>query len=160
MIFSYINGDSQKEDTYIPLCRSENDDEFTTFISALFPLVPNDKSEYEQNIAPNMCILNTNYESAPYYCTGVGECPSIVLNEVYNPLSGEKECASISKEGSNGECFTIHDEYLRSYLRSNCGVSAEANGVLSVASLRSTATCTSLSLSDVSSDLSLITTLQ
>ncbi|GKT32427.1 hypothetical protein ADUPG1_006591, partial [Aduncisulcus paluster] len=143
---------------YIPLCRFELDTPFWTYFSNIFPLHdPNfSKDEY---ILPNNCSLNSNIGNKPYNCYG-SQCPSIVLNEVYNPLSGEKECASISKEGSNGECFTVHDEYLRSYLRSNCGVSAEANGVLSVASLRSTATCTSLSLSDVSSDLSLITTLQ
>ncbi|GKT30982.1 hypothetical protein ADUPG1_005710, partial [Aduncisulcus paluster] len=78
------------------------------------------------------------------------------MNEVYNSVDGvnEKQCAFIAKEGSSGECYTVHDDSIRQYLKDQClstsGV--ESNGVISVATMRSVLTCTSLSLPSIATD--------
>ncbi|GKT27844.1 Acidic leucine-rich nuclear phosphoprotein 32 like protein, partial [Aduncisulcus paluster] len=141
--------------TYTVYCRSEDDDTFLDYITNIFGRLT---SDYATDYAiPNACSIN---DTDVYYCSSDTECPSIVINEVYNHFLSQKECSTISKEGDSGECYTIHDDTVRSYLTTNCGVTAETNGVISVASLRSGMTCTSLTLTDISADVTAITSLQ
>ncbi|GKT35632.1 Acidic leucine-rich nuclear phosphoprotein 32 like protein, partial [Aduncisulcus paluster] len=141
--------------SYTAYCRSENDSTFIGFITSVFGRITD--SDTETYVVPNDCPIN---DTSEYYCSNNSNCPSIVRNEVYNNILVQKECSSIAKIGSSGECYTVHDNMIRSYLTSNCSVTAESNGVLSVASLRSDMTCTSLTLTDVYVDISVITTLQ
>ncbi|GKT33102.1 hypothetical protein ADUPG1_007110, partial [Aduncisulcus paluster] len=148
--------------------QSEDDTDYWTFITTVFP-IHNSASYYKDTYyIPNSCALN-NVDD--YVCdseTYPTQCPSIVLNEVYNSVDGvnEKQCAFIAKEGSSGECYTVHDDSIRQYLKDQClstsGV--ESNGVISVATMRSVLTCTSLSLPSIATDrgisLNSITTLQ
>ncbi|GKT27718.1 hypothetical protein ADUPG1_000142, partial [Aduncisulcus paluster] len=159
----------------IPICRSETDTEYQTFLSAVFATFDTNSSSLDQYYLPNSCPLNDDAGNTPYYCDPdtYDQCPSVVLNEVYNSLDGvdSKECAFIAKEGDSGECYTVHDDELRTYLsdETNSCLTAddiETNGIISVATLRSALTCTSLSLSDIVSyssnisDVTELTTLQ
>ncbi|GKT33487.1 hypothetical protein ADUPG1_007376, partial [Aduncisulcus paluster] len=151
---------------FIPLCRSEDDTDYWTFITTIFPI---HSSDYKDTIyIPNSCPLNSDPGNSPYNCdTSNASCPSIVLNEVYNSVDGvnAKQCAFIAKEGTSGECYTVHDDYIRSYLNVNCSCSL-TSGIITVATMRSALSCTdsSLSLLDVTSTLTVflddITTLQ
>ncbi|GKT23570.1 hypothetical protein ADUPG1_012470, partial [Aduncisulcus paluster] len=151
---------------FIPLCRSEDDTDYWTFITTIFPI---HSSDYKDTIyIPNSCPLNSDPGNSPYNCdTSNASCPSIVLNEVYNSVDGvnAKQCAFIAKEGTSGECYTVHDDYIRSYLTLYCSCSL-TSGIITVATMRSALSCTdsSLSLSDVTSTLTVsldaITTLQ
>ncbi|GKT27843.1 Acidic leucine-rich nuclear phosphoprotein 32 like protein, partial [Aduncisulcus paluster] len=152
---------------FTPLCRSEDDTDYWTFITTVFPIHSStDKDKY---FIPNSCPLNSNPGNSPYNCdTSNISCPSIVLNEVYNSVDGvnEKQCAFIAKEGDNGECYTVHDDSIRQYLKDQCLSTSdvESNGVISVATMRSVLTCTSLSIPSIATDrgisLNSITTLQ
>ncbi|GKT33195.1 hypothetical protein ADUPG1_007182, partial [Aduncisulcus paluster] len=145
---------------FIPLCRSEDDTAYWDFIAAVFPIHYSSQSSKDVYFLPNSCPINLdNY----YYCDG-SNCPSIVLNEVYNSVADTpvKECAFIAKEGSAGECYTVHDDNIRQYLKDYClsGNDPETNGIISVATMRSKLTCSSLSLSEVvSSSSSSVSTL-
>ncbi|GKT31050.1 hypothetical protein ADUPG1_005737, partial [Aduncisulcus paluster] len=87
---------------------------------------------------PNSCPLNDSSSSAAdtYSCSGNTDCPSIVLNEVYNDIEEVKQCAWIAKEGDNGECYTIHDDNVRSYLTNTPNLTTESNGILTIPTLR------------------------
>ncbi|GKT31770.1 hypothetical protein ADUPG1_006129, partial [Aduncisulcus paluster] len=153
---------------FISLCRSEDDTNYWTFITTVFP-IHNSASYYKDKFyIPNSCALNNEDD---YVCdseTYPTQCPSIVLNEVYNSMDGvnEKQCAFIAKEGDNGECYTVHDDSIRQYLKDQCLSTSdvESNGVISVATMRSVLTCTSLSIPSIATDrgisLNSITTLQ
>ncbi|GKT37361.1 hypothetical protein ADUPG1_010161, partial [Aduncisulcus paluster] len=114
-----------------------------------------DVSEFEMAQITNMkasTLHISTFEGA--HCTSDNsECPSIVRNEVYNSIDGvnEKQCAFIAKEGSDGECYTVHDDNIRQYLKDYCLSEGdpEMNGIISVATMRSKLTCSSLSLSEV-----------
>ncbi|GKT36117.1 Acidic leucine-rich nuclear phosphoprotein 32 like protein, partial [Aduncisulcus paluster] len=160
---------------YTPLCRSEDDTDYWTFITTVFPIHSSDNKD--NDFIPNSCSLNNDDD---YVCdseTYPTQCPSIVLNEVFNSVDGvnEKQCAFIAKEGSSGECYTVHDEYIRQYLVANClpgGTNDLDSGIISVATMRSVLSCPldtnsneSLSLPDIAfaaslSSLNSITTLQ
>ncbi|GKT31601.1 hypothetical protein ADUPG1_005998, partial [Aduncisulcus paluster] len=160
---------------YIRLCRSEEESEFQSFLSAIFPTI--NTSGFLLYVASNACPINVTSE---FYCDSNDiTCPSIVLNEVYNSVidTPVKECAFIAKtSGSASEgdltCYTIHDDNIRAYLSDptkGCLGSSdiEINGVISVATMRSVLSCpsSSLSLSSIATDMSLssvnsITTLQ
>ncbi|GKT28294.1 hypothetical protein ADUPG1_000562, partial [Aduncisulcus paluster] len=154
----------------IPICRSETDTQYRVFLTSVFPTFDTNSSSLYQYYLPNSCPLNA--VAGEYYCDPGTEdqCPSVVLNEVYNSLDGvdSKECAFIAKEGDNGECYTVHDDEIRAYLSDNgCLTSGgiESNGVISIASLRVFG-CATLKLSDIVtdssniSDVNEITTLQ
>ncbi|GKT28079.1 hypothetical protein ADUPG1_000410, partial [Aduncisulcus paluster] len=161
---------------FTPLCRSESDPEYWTFIATIFPIHSSDNKD--KYYIPNSCPLNSDPGNTPYNCdTSNASCPSIVLNEVYNSVDGvnEKQCAFIAKEGSSGECYTVHDDSIRQYLVANClpgGTNDLDSGIISVATMRSVLSCPldansneSLSLPDIASAASLssvnsITTLQ
>ncbi|GKT16047.1 Acidic leucine-rich nuclear phosphoprotein 32 like protein, partial [Aduncisulcus paluster] len=165
----YIAHTSNSE--FIPLCRSEDDNDYWTFITTVFPT--HYSTDKEMYYIPNSCPLNSNPGNSTYNCdTSNASCPSIVLNEVYNSVDGvnEKQCAFIAKEGSSGECYTVHDDEIRAYLSESTNGcltagAAESNDVISVATLRSSLTCSSLDLSDIVtygsiSDMNEISTLQ
>ncbi|GKT36817.1 hypothetical protein ADUPG1_009715, partial [Aduncisulcus paluster] len=155
---------------FIPLCRSEDDTDYWTFITTVFPIHSSDNKDIY--FIPNSCPLNTDPGNSPYNCnTSNASCPSIVLNEVYNSVDdvNEKQCAFIAKEGSSGECYTVHDDSIRQYIIKECldeNDDLETNGIISVATMRSKFQCTYLSLSDVVdtytsiSSVNSITTLQ
>ncbi|GKT28165.1 hypothetical protein ADUPG1_000475, partial [Aduncisulcus paluster] len=153
--------------TSIEGAQSEDDTNYWTFITTVFPIhSSNNKDKY---YIPNSCPLNTDPGNSPYNCnTSNASCPSIVLNEVYNSVDdvNEKQCAFIAKEGSSGECYTVHDDSIRQYLKDHClsTSNVESNGVISVATMRNDLTCTSLSLPSIATDrgisLNSITTLQ
>ncbi|GKT35070.1 hypothetical protein ADUPG1_008303, partial [Aduncisulcus paluster] len=152
----------------IPLCRSESDDDYWSFITSVFPIHDLDTESKKENYLPNDCPLN----SGSYICSpNNSTCPSIVRNEVFNSLDGakEKKCAFIAKEGANGQCYTVHDDFVRQYLIYDClpnGSEDLTSGIISVATMRTKLTCSSLSLPGiVSSSYSVstvdeITTLQ
>ncbi|GKT19300.1 hypothetical protein ADUPG1_011477, partial [Aduncisulcus paluster] len=142
---------------FIPLCRSEDDTDYWIFIKTIFPIHESDNKDIYY--IPNSCPLNSNPGNSPYNCdTSNASCPSIVLNEVYNSADevNEKQCAFIAKEGADGECFTVHDDSIRQYLKAYClsESDVEANGIISVGTMRSDLTCSSLSLSAIVSDAS------
>ncbi|GKT36864.1 hypothetical protein ADUPG1_009755, partial [Aduncisulcus paluster] len=165
---------NNNQSLYNPICRSEDDTEFWTFISAVFPILNANEPTHDIYYLPNNCPLNDDPGNTPYYCDPGTEdqCPSIVLNEVYNSLDGvdSKECAFIAKEGDNGECYTVHDDEIRAYLSEStngclAAGAAESNGIISVATLRRGLLCSSLDLSAIVaygsiSDVNEITTLQ
>ncbi|GKT13627.1 Acidic leucine-rich nuclear phosphoprotein 32 like protein, partial [Aduncisulcus paluster] len=160
---------------FIPLCRSEDDTPYWDFIAAVFPIHYSSQSSKDGYFLPNSCPINLdNY----YYCSG-SNCPSIVLNEVYNSVADTpvKECAFIAKTSGSVDdgdliCYTIHDDNIRAYLSdptNGCLISSdiESNGMISVATLRSSLSCpsSSLSLSSIVTDMGIssvnsITTLQ
>ncbi|GKT23579.1 hypothetical protein ADUPG1_012471, partial [Aduncisulcus paluster] len=162
------------------LCRSESDDAYWSFIRSVFPIHNSSTSKVhfdtskDRNYLPNNCPLNEKPGNRPYSCDPniKSECPSIVLNGVYNSVDGvnKKQCAFIAKEGINGECYTVHDDNIRAFLSepSNGCLSSsdiETNGVISVATLRSSLRCSSLNLSTIARSMGLssvndITTLQ
>ncbi|GKT33310.1 hypothetical protein ADUPG1_007263, partial [Aduncisulcus paluster] len=159
----------------IPLCRSESDDDYMSFISSIFPIHNTTTTYKDKYYLPNICPLNDDPGNTPYYCDPdtYDQCPSIVLNEVYNSLDGvdSKECAFIAKEGDNGECYTVHDDEIRAYLSDAdngflTSDDIESNGIINVATLRSSLTSVILKLSDIVtyssniSDVNEITTLQ
>ncbi|GKT33008.1 Acidic leucine-rich nuclear phosphoprotein 32 like protein, partial [Aduncisulcus paluster] len=168
----YMIANTDYSVSIIPLCRSESDDDYMSFISSIFPIHNTTTTYKDKYYLPNSCPLNDDPGNTPYYCDSGTEdqCPSIVLNEVYNSLDGvdSKECAFIAKEGDNGECYTVHDDEIRAFLSDFCVSSnnIESNGVISVASMRSALKCSLISLSDIVSssliisDLSEISTLQ
>ncbi|GKT25216.1 Tubulin-specific chaperone E like protein, partial [Aduncisulcus paluster] len=138
---------------HIPLCRSETDSEFWTFLKSVFPLMINNGTYKTENYYPSSCSLNTSPGYEPHNCLGTDGCPSIVLNEVYNPLSGITECASIAKTDGSADtldlvCYTIHDDNLRSYLASSPFSLALTGSILTVPTLREATG--SVVLSDVS----------
>ncbi|GKT28189.1 hypothetical protein ADUPG1_000492, partial [Aduncisulcus paluster] len=146
--------------------QSEDDNDYWTFITTVFPI--HESTNKDKFYIPNSCALN-NVDD--YVCdseTYPTQCPSIVLNEVYNSVDGvnEKQCAFIAKEGSSGECYTVHDDSIRQYLKDHClsTSNVESNGVITVATMRNDLTCTSLSLPSIATDrgisLNSITTLQ
>ncbi|GKT19573.1 hypothetical protein ADUPG1_011530, partial [Aduncisulcus paluster] len=162
MYIAYINYSG-----FTPLCRSEDDTDYWTFITTVFPIHSSDNKDIY--FIPNSCPLNTDPGNSPYNCnTSNASCPSIVLNEVYNSVDdvNEKQCAFIAKEGSSGECYTVHDDSIRQYLKDHClsTSNVESNGVITVATMRNDLTCTSLSLPSIATDrgisLNSITTLQ
>ncbi|GKT16252.1 Acidic leucine-rich nuclear phosphoprotein 32 like protein, partial [Aduncisulcus paluster] len=174
-MMGYMIANTDYSVSRIPLCRSESDDDYISFISSIFPIHNTTTTYKDQYYLPNSCPLNDDAGNTPYYCDPdtYDQCPSVVLNEVYNSLDGvdSKECAFIAKEGDSGECYTVHDDELRTYLsdETNSCLTAddiETNGIISVATLRSALTCTSLSLSDIVSyssnisDVTELTTLQ
>ncbi|GKT37377.1 Acidic leucine-rich nuclear phosphoprotein 32 like protein, partial [Aduncisulcus paluster] len=160
---------------FIPLCRSEDDNDYWTFITTVFPI--HESTNKDLFFIPNSCSLNNDDD---YVCdsgTYPTQCPSIVLNEVYNSVADPpvKECAFIAKKSgsvddNNLTCYTVHDDNIRAYLSnpSNGCLSSsdiEDNGMISVATLRSSLACSSLNLSDIVSIQTLssvnsITTLQ
>ncbi|GKT33304.1 hypothetical protein ADUPG1_007260, partial [Aduncisulcus paluster] len=106
---NYIRS-SDKNDTESAtlVCRSEDDSTFLSYISKVFPEYTID-TDLLSEILTSDCANTGNS-----YCDATDDhCPSIVLNEVYNPVTAVKECSAISKLGSNGECFTIHDDQVR-----------------------------------------------
>ncbi|GKT19959.1 hypothetical protein ADUPG1_011607, partial [Aduncisulcus paluster] len=146
---------------YISLCRSESNEEYLAFIKAIYPFHDISSSTINtRDYLPNSCPLNASPGDTPYSCDPEteSECPSIVLNEVYNSADkvNEKQCAFIAKEGADGECFTVHDDSIRQYLKAYClsESDVEANGIISVGTMRSDLTCSSLSLSAIVSDAS------
>ncbi|GKT27846.1 Acidic leucine-rich nuclear phosphoprotein 32 like protein, partial [Aduncisulcus paluster] len=163
-----------------PLCdvtELEGDIDYLDFIAAIFPIHNTITTTANSFFLPNSCPLNIDPGNSPYNCnTSNASCPSIVLNEVFNSVDGvnEKQCAFIAKEGSSGECYTVHDDSIRQYLKDHClpTSNVESNGVISVATMRSVLSCPldansneSLSLPDIASAASLssvnsITTLQ
>ncbi|GKT20730.1 hypothetical protein ADUPG1_011754, partial [Aduncisulcus paluster] len=54
---------------------------------------------------------------------------------VYNDIEEVKQCAWIAKEGDNGECYTIHDDNVRSYLTNTLNLTTESNGILTIPTL-------------------------
>ncbi|GKT28083.1 Acidic leucine-rich nuclear phosphoprotein 32 like protein, partial [Aduncisulcus paluster] len=154
--------------------QSEDDTDYWTFITTVFPFHSSDNKD--AYCISNSCPLNSNPGNSPYNCdtSNPSLCPSIVLNEVYNSIDAvnEKQCAFIAKEGSAGECYTVHDDNIRAYLSdptNGCLSSSdiESNGMISVATLRSSLSCpsSSLSLSSIVADMGIssvnsITTLQ
>ncbi|GKT35248.1 Acidic leucine-rich nuclear phosphoprotein 32 like protein, partial [Aduncisulcus paluster] len=162
----------------LALCRSESDEDYWSIITTIFPVHDTDSDAMSQSYLPNSCPLN---EENTYSCDPTSyptQCPSFVLNEVYDSTADTpvKKCASIAKTSGSVEtedltCYTIHDDMIRNYLKgvsSGCIASEddiESNGIISVATLRSKLECASLSLSDVVSYSSVssvndITTLQ
>ncbi|GKT19264.1 hypothetical protein ADUPG1_011471, partial [Aduncisulcus paluster] len=138
--------------------QSENDNDYWTFITTVFPIHSSNSDYKDRYYLPNSCTLNNEDD---YVCdseTYPTQCPSIVLNEVYNSVDevNEKQCAFIAKEGADGECFTVHDDSIRQYLKAYClsESDVEANGIISVGTMRSDLTCSSLSLSAIVSDAS------
>ncbi|GKT35147.1 hypothetical protein ADUPG1_008365, partial [Aduncisulcus paluster] len=134
---------------------SEDDADYWTFITSVFPIHDESSSYTSKYFIPNSCPLNIT----EYSCASTSSlCPSIVLNEVYNSIDGvnEKQCAFIAKEGSAGECYTVHDDDIRQYLKDYClsGNDPETNGIISAATMRSKLTCSSLSLFEVVSSSS------
>ncbi|GKT28360.1 hypothetical protein ADUPG1_000606, partial [Aduncisulcus paluster] len=158
MNYLQISGSS----SFLPLCRSESDTDYWTFITSVFPLHDADTTNMNTYYLPNSCPLNSGY----YYCdpNTNSSCPSIVLNEVYNSTAETpaKECAFIAKEGSDGECYTIHDDSIRNYLQYYCldYTNIESNGIISLATLRNKLTCSSFYLYDITSSVDSITTLK
>ncbi|GKT19086.1 hypothetical protein ADUPG1_011439, partial [Aduncisulcus paluster] len=157
----------------IPLCRSESDEDYLLFLQNVFPIYLDDSYYNSVYFILNSCPLND--VAGEYYCDPdtYDQCPSIVLNEVYNSLDGvdSKECAFIAKEGDNGECYTVHDDEIRAYLSDAdngflTSDDIESNGIINVATLRSSLTSVILKLSDIVtyssniSDVNEITTLQ
>ncbi|GKT13231.1 Acidic leucine-rich nuclear phosphoprotein 32 like protein, partial [Aduncisulcus paluster] len=142
------------DSAFIPLCRSEDNTDYWTFITTVFPFHESDNKEIY--FIPNSCPLNTDPGNSPYNCnTSNASCPSIVLNEVFNSVDGvnEKQCAFIAKS-SDGKCYTVHDDLIREYLIANClpngNVDLESNGIISVPTMRGlTCSSSSLSLSSV-----------
>ncbi|GKT27627.1 hypothetical protein ADUPG1_013934, partial [Aduncisulcus paluster] len=169
-LFSLAN--ENYDDAIIPLCRSETDVEYQSFITSVFPI----HTDVLTTVSlPNSCPLNSGGNS----CTSSASCPSIVLNEVYNSVADTpvKECAFIAKTSGSVDdgdltCYTIHDDNIRAYLSdpaNGCLISSdiESNGMISVATLRSSLSCpsSSLSLSSIVTDMGIssvnsITTLQ
>ncbi|GKT35019.1 hypothetical protein ADUPG1_008267 [Aduncisulcus paluster] len=145
--------------SFIPLCHSEDDNDYWEYMSTVFPFHDCDYSNVIESYIPNICPLNEYPARSPFFCDGI-YCPSAILNEVYNVFTAEKQCSFIAKEGENGECFTVHDDTIRAYLIDSCGAVPESNGVISIATMRSGLTCSSLDLSDIVDDLTSITTLQ
>ncbi|GKT26979.1 Acidic leucine-rich nuclear phosphoprotein 32 like protein, partial [Aduncisulcus paluster] len=138
----------------IPICRSESDDDFWDYINFVFRAFNAHSHEKTAYTVPNACPINDNPGEMPFSCNpSIQNCPSIVLNEVYNSVADPpvKQCAFIAKEGINGECFTVHDDYVRQYLKDYClsESDVETNGIISVGTMRTKLTCSSLSLSDV-----------
>ncbi|GKT15647.1 hypothetical protein ADUPG1_010758, partial [Aduncisulcus paluster] len=159
----------------IPLCRSEEDDDYWSIISSILPIYKSDTDAIENNFLPNICPINV---IDTYYCdSSYIHCPSILLNEVFNSVDdvNEKQCAFIAKTSGSVDdgdltCYTIHDDNIRAYLSdpaNGCLISSdiESNGMISVATLRSSLSCSSLNLSSIVTSMSLssvnsITTLQ
>ncbi|GKT31109.1 hypothetical protein ADUPG1_001851, partial [Aduncisulcus paluster] len=159
MVGLYIH-DTNYAISTLPLCRSESDGDYWTFIKSVFPVHDAEATNKARHYIANSCPLNASPGDTPYSCDPEteSECPSIVLNEVYKSADevNEKQCAFIAKEGADGECFTVHDDSIRQYLKAYClsESDVEANGIISVGTMRSDLTCSSLSLSAIVSDAS------
>ncbi|GKT27946.1 hypothetical protein ADUPG1_000304, partial [Aduncisulcus paluster] len=157
LVISYASNDYLY---FSPVCRSETDSEFWTFIKTVFPRHNPNLTSRETITFPNNCPINEDpgniSESYSCFESNPDLCPSVVVNEVYNNIVQEKQCAFIAKEGSDGECYTVHDDNIRQYLKDYClsETDPEMNGIISVATMRSKLTCSSLSLSEVVSSSS------
>ncbi|GKT20192.1 hypothetical protein ADUPG1_011692, partial [Aduncisulcus paluster] len=133
---------------YIPLCRSEDDETYWTYISTVYPVHESDSSLKARQFLATSCPLNS-YGTFSCDVTESLSCPSIILNEVYNTSSEEKQCASIAKTSgsvSNGDltCYTVHDDNVRRYLINEClpdGNGDLDSGIISVATMRSKLSC-------------------
>ncbi|GKT35247.1 Acidic leucine-rich nuclear phosphoprotein 32 like protein, partial [Aduncisulcus paluster] len=145
---------ANSSDTYSTgICRSETDSAFLLYLTNIFPQTASVEMSW---LVPNLCSINPT-SSSIYTClsgTNPTQCPSMVLNQVYEPISSSLECSAIAKSGANGECYTIHDDLIRNYLKdsSNSCLNTsdfEANGIVSVATLRTAWGCSSLDLNDV-----------
>ncbi|GKT35667.1 hypothetical protein ADUPG1_008778 [Aduncisulcus paluster] len=137
-----------------PILSDESDDDYFSFIMSVFPIHDRETQYKTDFFLPNNCPINSDPGNTPFNCDpeSESECPSIVLNEVYNSVDGvnEKQCAFIAKEGTNGECYTVHDDTIREFLKFNClSMTEESNGIISVGTMRSNLTCSSLSLCDI-----------
>ncbi|GKT23966.1 hypothetical protein ADUPG1_012596, partial [Aduncisulcus paluster] len=157
-----LGDDTGNKGSFIPLCRYEDDTTYEAFLRQVFPLINTSAGRFTYFYNVNNCSINQTPGSSPYNCSDNGtdpvNCPRFIQNEVYDPTSGveTKTCSFIAKEGSNGECFTVHDDSLRSYLIAQCLDSGdiETNGVISVGALRSKLTCNSINLANVVQDSS------
>ncbi|GKT32865.1 Small heat shock protein RTM2-like protein, partial [Aduncisulcus paluster] len=128
------------------LCHSESDSDYVLFLSNVFPSLLTDSATISDFILPSLCslidsdICPDSTSCASYSCSSNENCPSVLLNEVYNPLSENKECAGFAKESVdvNGDivCYSIHDDSLRNYFIDVLGLIPEDNGILSVPTLR------------------------
>ncbi|GKT32844.1 hypothetical protein ADUPG1_006901, partial [Aduncisulcus paluster] len=152
-----ISGDND-----IPVL-AEEDSDYWTYFTQIFP-IHRYSPQKEQFFLPNNCSLNDTPGSTPYNCdltTHPDDCPSLILNEVYNSVDNVKQCSFIAKS-ADGKCYTIHDTVLRAYLSTTCLSSIDINdGVISIASLRSSFGCSSLDLSVIfPSSVNSLTTLQ
>ncbi|GKT35931.1 hypothetical protein ADUPG1_008991, partial [Aduncisulcus paluster] len=143
-----INGEFYSQVSHITSfegAQSEDDTDYWTFITTVFPIHSSDSDNKDIYYIPNSCALN-NVDD--YVCdseTFPTQCPSIVLNEVYNSVADPavKECAFIAKS-SDGKCYTVHDDYIRQYLVANClpgGTNDLDSGIISVATMRSVLSC-------------------
>ncbi|GKT27336.1 hypothetical protein ADUPG1_013776 [Aduncisulcus paluster] len=137
------------------ICRSESDDEYLQFLQSVFPGID------PTSDLGNSCPLNPTGATS---CTGNDQCPSVVLNEVYNASSQQKQCAAIAKStGSVADdslvCYTIHDDNLRAYLLDTFkNIKAEENGMIPVSQIRSHVTG-SLSIAQAQQNYGHISTL-
>ncbi|GKT35552.1 hypothetical protein ADUPG1_008692, partial [Aduncisulcus paluster] len=141
---------NESYDGRLPICRSESNTEYMAYLTDIFPNLPATFAF----ILPNICPLAGMVDD---HCTG-SDCPSILLNEVYNPESEGIECSYISKmvysSESDFNCHTIHDNSLRNYLSSSCSCVAESNGVIPVSTLRKCTGCSgSIDISSISGDI-------
>ncbi|GKT21382.1 hypothetical protein ADUPG1_011890 [Aduncisulcus paluster] len=126
------------DDYYIPLCRVEDDSQFKEYLGSVFPHMAFALMDYLKNDCPLNPTDSNN-------CNGVANCPSLVLNEVYNAYSESAalECNEIAKKDvSSGSlvCYTVHDDNLRSYLKKTYLDISEDNGIIAVGSIRSRVT--------------------
>ncbi|GKT33163.1 hypothetical protein ADUPG1_007161, partial [Aduncisulcus paluster] len=88
---------------YISVCHSESDSDYWDYLLSVFPIHFDSESVKESTLLPNSCSLN----SSNYSCSGTDGCPSVVLNEVYNPISGIRECASIAKTDGSADTLDL-----------------------------------------------------
>ncbi|GKT35343.1 hypothetical protein ADUPG1_008520 [Aduncisulcus paluster] len=144
--------------SYLPLCRSEENSVFEDFYMDLFPR-SSISSDY---LFTNVCSLN---ESGNDYCINSPfnpKCPSIIANQIYDEEEDELKCSMIAKEGVDGDgnllCYTVHDSLIRDYLKTNCVTTS--SDFISVDLLRTANSCSLLDLSNISADVSNITSLQ
>ncbi|GKT35724.1 hypothetical protein ADUPG1_008824, partial [Aduncisulcus paluster] len=161
-------------DALTPICRSETDSDYWEFIRYIFPGIDYNYTDYQYYYLPyNSCELNSNANSTPWNCERTGpesSCPSMYLNEVYNPITETKECAQIAKQvgsAANSDliCYTIHDDQIRTALIANNlknnSDDLESTGIISVPTLRSNITRSySFNLGEDVSDMSSVTTLK
>ncbi|GKT27361.1 hypothetical protein ADUPG1_013792 [Aduncisulcus paluster] len=147
------------EDMLNPICHAESSKDLEVYFKKVFPLLGSTSS-----LTTNSCSLPRKIDAKgkkTSSCSGE-ECPNLSLNEVISvfPAPEHKRCSYIAKEGPQGQCFTIHDDLIRSYLSRSCNIQKENNGILSVASLRTATKCNSLSLRSVTHSVSKIESLR
>ncbi|GKT24918.1 hypothetical protein ADUPG1_012881, partial [Aduncisulcus paluster] len=161
----YLGIANSEESQFNPICRSESDSDYWSYLTQIFPVhysyeIEASKSQY---FLANSCPLNSGTTYSCDASTYPTQCPSIIRNEVYNSVDGvnAKQCAFIAKTSGSVDdgdlkCYTIHDAAIRSYLSGTCLSNTDINnGVISVASLRSSLTCSSLNLSTIETFASL-----